>query len=143
MFFFFNDTATTEIYTLSLHDALPISICERKYWPARIRLTLQKWRQSLLSMSHVECRRAVLAKSHRRAGGAGVCSRQHARGGSCGKIRLRSRIPQGPERALSNDHRANDHAEGAVHEAVGRGLPEVFANRRRVENSGAGFAPAK
>src|SRR3989337_3787512 len=25
LFFFFNDTATTEIYTLSLHDALPIS----------------------------------------------------------------------------------------------------------------------
>ena len=25
--FFFNDTATTEIYTLSLHDALPISDC--------------------------------------------------------------------------------------------------------------------
>ena len=24
VFFFFNDTATTEIYTLSLHDALPI-----------------------------------------------------------------------------------------------------------------------
>src|SRR3712207_8386127 len=28
MFFFFNDTATTEIYTLSLHDALPIC-CRR------------------------------------------------------------------------------------------------------------------
>src|SRR2546425_8668129 len=28
-FFFFNDTATTEIYTLSLHDALPISRLER------------------------------------------------------------------------------------------------------------------
>src|SRR2546430_11094882 len=27
--FFFNDTATTEIYTLSLHDALPISNLER------------------------------------------------------------------------------------------------------------------
>src|SRR5215213_1997680 len=26
-YFFFNDTATTEIYTLSLHDALPISQC--------------------------------------------------------------------------------------------------------------------
>src|SRR3712207_503647 len=26
LYFFFNDTATTEIYTLSLHDALPISI---------------------------------------------------------------------------------------------------------------------
>src|SRR3712207_5087232 len=38
-FFFFNDTATTEIYTLSLHDALPIS-CPRpgfeptKHWAA-------------------------------------------------------------------------------------------------------------
>src|SRR2546429_9321270 len=28
-FFFFNDTATTEIYTLSLHDALPISLEQR------------------------------------------------------------------------------------------------------------------
>src|SRR5260221_11457310 len=28
-FFFFNDTATTEIYTLSLHDALPISEVQR------------------------------------------------------------------------------------------------------------------
>src|SRR6202023_1817079 len=30
MFFFFNDTATTEIYTLSLHDALPISSITRQ-----------------------------------------------------------------------------------------------------------------
>src|SRR5258708_30935878 len=32
IFFFFNDTATTEIYTLSLHDALPISApsCARR-----------------------------------------------------------------------------------------------------------------
>ena len=29
-FFFFNDTATTEIYTLSLHDALPISLPQRE-----------------------------------------------------------------------------------------------------------------
>src|SRR5438552_13482952 len=28
--FFFNDTATTEIYTLSLHDALPIWVCRGK-----------------------------------------------------------------------------------------------------------------
>src|SRR2546430_7142172 len=27
LLFFFNDTATTEIYTLSLHDALPICLC--------------------------------------------------------------------------------------------------------------------
>src|SRR2546429_8860786 len=30
-FFFFNDTATTEIYTLSLHDALPICALEPRY----------------------------------------------------------------------------------------------------------------
>src|SRR3712207_8010281 len=34
--FFFNDTATTEIYTLSLHDALPISL-EETISPARTR----------------------------------------------------------------------------------------------------------
>src|SRR2546426_12761289 len=34
LFFFFNDTATTEIYTLSLHDALPIC-----YQRCRIRRT--------------------------------------------------------------------------------------------------------
>src|SRR6266568_5382473 len=33
-FFFFNDTATTEIYTLSLHDALPFRRCRRRYLPA-------------------------------------------------------------------------------------------------------------
>src|SRR3712207_8827621 len=31
IFFFFNDTATTEIYTLSLHDALPISVRARRH----------------------------------------------------------------------------------------------------------------
>src|SRR3712207_9221557 len=39
-FFFFNDTATTEIYTLSLHDALPISTASgapsRKLWSAKV-----------------------------------------------------------------------------------------------------------
>src|SRR3712207_7370189 len=31
IFFFFNDTATTEIYTLSLHDALPISFASEAH----------------------------------------------------------------------------------------------------------------
>src|SRR2546430_16905083 len=34
IFFFFNDTATTEIYTLSLHDALPI--CQNHPRPAKL-----------------------------------------------------------------------------------------------------------
>src|SRR2546430_16810797 len=33
LFFFFNDTATTEIYTLSLHDALPISRASSRLRP--------------------------------------------------------------------------------------------------------------
>jgi len=31
VFFFFNDTATTEIYTLSLHDALPICLVREHF----------------------------------------------------------------------------------------------------------------
>src|SRR5258708_10527485 len=41
LFFFFNDTATTEIYTLSLHDALPISL-EPSFLVPRNR-SLPKW----------------------------------------------------------------------------------------------------
>src|SRR3712207_9509887 len=37
LFFFFNDTATTEIYTLSLHDALPICRPERLVERAELR----------------------------------------------------------------------------------------------------------
>src|SRR3712207_7731067 len=36
-FFFFNDTATTEIYTLSLHDALPISAAGLRHAGRRAR----------------------------------------------------------------------------------------------------------
>src|SRR2546430_12529503 len=48
-FFFFNDTATTEIYTLSLHDALPIcllcrSLCRLGFFGCRRRL----WRRRFL-----------------------------------------------------------------------------------------------
>src|SRR5256885_10944935 len=39
-FFFFNDTATTEIYTLSLHDALPTSTCSPR---ARSRRSRASW----------------------------------------------------------------------------------------------------
>src|SRR5256885_11500516 len=41
LFFFFNDTATTEIYTLSLHDALPILQPERFFFaPGRLPCSL-------------------------------------------------------------------------------------------------------
>src|SRR5258707_11962093 len=41
-FFFFNDTATTEIYTLSLHDALPISL----YAPSKNEVA-QRWQKKV------------------------------------------------------------------------------------------------
>src|SRR3712207_7426170 len=62
--FFFNDTATTEIYTLSLHDALPIYGCmagalrqERALCPVK----------SLLSPIHSSARRARSPDSDRKS----------------------------------------------------------------------------
>src|SRR5688572_33019117 len=66
-FFFFNDTATTEIYTLSLHDALPISTkvsadlwsgLERNdfsRWPAGIYRS-EEHTSELQSQSNLVCR---------------------------------------------------------------------------------------
>src|SRR6185436_20756954 len=56
-FFFFNDTATTEIYTLSLHDALPISAPRRAdptppAWPDRAREVCGDRKSTRLNSSH-------------------------------------------------------------------------------------------
>src|SRR4051812_49739376 len=66
-FFFFNDTATTEIYTLSLHDALPISSAlARALLPqvATCRATPSRWRRrdrksTRLNSSHMSISYAV------------------------------------------------------------------------------------
>ena len=50
-FFFFNDTATTEIYTLSLHDALPIS--RRSYHREFKRGELQRLAIDIINSSSV------------------------------------------------------------------------------------------
>src|SRR5438876_3454924 len=63
-FFFFNDTATTEIYTLSLHDALPISIGSTSSPPGprqRRGVPRSRWRSEehtseLQSPVHLVCR---------------------------------------------------------------------------------------
>src|SRR5437660_11221848 len=62
-FFFFNDTATTEIYTLSLHDALPI-------WRlhARIRKTRYMHKMRCLLIN----RRSLPGLSDRKSGSAGM-----------------------------------------------------------------------
>src|SRR6266487_5851098 len=71
-FFFFNDTATTEIYTLSLHDALPIS---RKTVPAPLRLLSPEVRDAPLRFSGPRARRRHLL----RAGTAGLLRRTRTR----------------------------------------------------------------
>src|SRR6202022_4940928 len=66
LFFFFNDTATTEIYTLSLHDALPI--CEdlhpspeadKRTLIRRITLDLTDRKSTRLNSSHTVISYAV------------------------------------------------------------------------------------
>src|SRR5258708_15796291 len=92
--FFFNDTATTEIYTLSLHDALPISIDDTKsgksnaekrrmprlesrhfFWPANARkaqtirtrssMRSEEHTSELQSPDHLVCR-LLLEKKHKK-----------------------------------------------------------------------------
>src|SRR5436309_11988351 len=65
VFFFFNDTATTEIYTLSLHDALPISANRRQIRPRATR-PVNRWNETRrdrkstrLNSSHVKISYAV------------------------------------------------------------------------------------
>src|SRR5689334_23742419 len=68
MYFFFNDTATTEIYTLSLHDALPIWTLvegERDDRPARPR----------------PAPRAAGARARRSGGAGGPLDGRHDRDG--------------------------------------------------------------
>src|ERR1019366_3737021 len=65
VFFFFNDTATTEIYTLSLHDALPISVPSFRSnsawrWPALWtgfhRTRSEEHTSELQSLTNLVCR---------------------------------------------------------------------------------------
>src|SRR5258706_7769612 len=77
-FFFFNDTATTEIYTLSLHDALPISpggpsvqpvlllqllrkiglgqVAEKTYLPKKLKERSEEHTSELQSLTNLVCR---------------------------------------------------------------------------------------
>src|SRR3712207_8680237 len=68
MFFFFNDTATTEIYTLSLHDALPICVRGRHLLLRGVRRP-PEWRRARDPSR--ERARSARREARRRARGAG------------------------------------------------------------------------
>src|SRR2546422_4329410 len=72
VFFFFNDTATTEIYTLSLHDALPIlerfqvirgRVTRRLQNPASVLGTARQSEQRRLKQVHVGLVRSEIDRS--------------------------------------------------------------------------------
>src|SRR2546430_10411917 len=66
IFFFFNDTATTEIYTLSLHDALPIFLT-----------SLIVLSRSFAAVENLRCRRAVRASGTRQSSAIRARSEEH------------------------------------------------------------------
>src|SRR2546430_10585587 len=83
-FFFFNDTATTEIYTLSLHDALPICLvrtfhCLGAWWGGKLHCGLleplpdaeyprsEEHTSELQSQSNLVCRLLLEKKKQSRA----------------------------------------------------------------------------
>src|SRR6202521_4150479 len=77
VFFFFNDTATTEIYTLSLHDALPI--CDR--------ILFVGFRQDMNFVCLGDCfedrKSTRLNSSHLRISYAVFCLKKRAQAGAC------------------------------------------------------------
>src|ERR1035437_10634841 len=90
LLFFFNDTATTEIYTLSLHDALPI--CDARRFecfglnsPFRERRSILDRKSTRLNSSHANISYAVFCfKKNSRIAGGGVPGTLGSFGGHAG-----------------------------------------------------------
>src|SRR2546430_11970146 len=96
-FFFFNDTATTEIYTLSLHDALPIlairctqgSTCAcspsgtgRRTYLCRSRYRSEEHTSELQSQSNLVCR-LLLEKKKNKSDSHSISSSSERSAPSC------------------------------------------------------------
>src|SRR5574341_2512716 len=83
LFFFFNDTATTEIYTLSLHDALPIWAGGATLIPSpALQQVLPCWRRSeehtseLQSPTNLVCRLLLEKKKNVRQANIQQCKKR-------------------------------------------------------------------
>src|SRR3989454_5455479 len=165
-FFFFNDTATTEIYTLSLHDALPISHATRRASHARRLARRRGAGDTVRSRDSVRPLAARLPRSARggpgarrgatgrvaeRPGGSCLVS-SHGRGrhlprarGAVGRVAcLAARGPGSQSLALAGD-RAR-HAVGLHRRRGGvdgyRARPPAVGDLRRLEDAGRRHADA-
>src|SRR5687768_17714391 len=88
-FFFFKDTATTEIYTLSLHDALPISVIQMQQEHRSIRRCgvqfvdgrqrSEEHTSELQSRLHLVCRLLLEKKKELKGIAAPVGAEEHAK----------------------------------------------------------------
>src|SRR5215211_6697399 len=125
-FFFFNDTATTEIYTLSLHDALPI-------WPSGS--CTRGW----LPRSQPRTCRGARATANAPGSPAGCCSTRSASssGSSCrrGATRCGRRSGRSAAAATSSD------ASGSPRRAARRPAPPRRSSASR--SAGARRVPAR
>src|ERR1039458_6048753 len=99
--FFFNDTATTEIYTLSLHDALPICGAHRQGQRSRPRRLppgqgsrSEEHTSELQSLRHLVCRLLLEKKSNAKMS-SGRGSRNHTAGSSADPHRCARLAVQG------------------------------------------------
>src|SRR6266404_9594507 len=84
-FFFFNDTATTEIYTLSLHDALPICPARAKSAPSSCAVPgdftselarSEEHTSELQSLAYLVCRLLLEKKKQNRNCGLNIKSQR-------------------------------------------------------------------
>src|SRR2546422_8595411 len=137
LFFFFNDTATTEIYTLSLHDALPIHDALGREHPRqqphadrsrnRARGVERGGGRSLQSLLHAG--RAVRDRDRRAAAAARFPRRAHHGAGAVAAGRVQGRRPHGVHgrRTLrGRDVRVLGSArEGRPGDPDGPGLPDA------------------
>src|SRR6266516_5898258 len=81
-FFFFNDTATAEIYTLSLHDALPIRGGQRRQ-QLLLHLAHRVARQGVDDEDAADRKSTRLNSSHRTISNAVFCSKKKTKNREC------------------------------------------------------------
>src|SRR2546427_13166805 len=129
MFFFFNDTATTEIYTLSLHDALPISRLGRAGHgvPARRvgSATQDPLREHALVRRDRPCHRSPAGHARR---GTGVC---HQPGGDRDPVPPRRGSRRGPWRISMGDRSEESPDRGGTRNESEQ--VDAKTHRRRVD----------
>src|SRR6266403_6092139 len=90
-FFFFNDTATTEIYTLSLHDALPIRRCFARAASTSWSMSRCPTPRSEEHTSELQSRRdlvcrLLLEKKNKRGSNVSLCQKRVLHAGGCGGL---------------------------------------------------------